>query len=292
MVKKEKIGELFYKTGLIPVIKIDSEEMTDGLAKALRGGGLSVAEITFRTKAAPKVIERFASCHEDIIVGAGTVTKKDEVDAALLAGAQFIVSPGFNPSICEYCLGKDVAVFPGVNNPSLIEQAMAMGLSILKFFPAEVSGGVKALNAFKSVYQQISFIPTGGIQENNIHEYLSLKNVLACGGSWIVSADLLEARKFDEIERLVKSAQRAMMGFLPIVQDGIIDEENQIRSMRDGGCIGGCIEVKTPSIKRTLAMLSYLKAYVVPGSEVEKGQGLVEVSISIPGLHTQIHLVE
>ncbi|OQB97010.1 MAG: putative KHG/KDPG aldolase [Spirochaetes bacterium ADurb.Bin110] len=290
MAKKEEIKELFYKNSLIPVIKIDSAEMVDGLAKALRGGGLSVAEITFRTKAAPKVIEKFASCYEDILVGAGTVTKKDEVDAALLAGAQFIVSPGFNPSICEYCLGRNVPVFPGVNNPSLIEQAMAMGLNILKFFPAEVSGGVKALNAFRSVYQQVSFIPTGGIQENNIHEYLSLKNVLACGGSWIVSADLLEAGKFDEIERLIKSARRAMMGFLPIVQEGI-DEEGQIkpmRSMRDGGCI----EVKTPSIKRTLAMLSYLKAYVIPGSEIENKQGLVEMSVGIPGLHAQIHLIE
>ncbi|HPG96186.1 MAG TPA: bifunctional 4-hydroxy-2-oxoglutarate aldolase/2-dehydro-3-deoxy-phosphogluconate aldolase [Rectinema sp.] len=287
MAKKEEIGELFYRNGLIPVIKIDSADTADGLATALRRGGLSVAEITFRTKAAPKVIERFASCYEDILIGAGTVTKKDEVDTAISAGAQFIVSPGFNPSICEYCLGKDVPIFPGVNNPSLIEQAMAMGINILKFFPAEVSGGAKALNAFRSVYQQVSFIPTGGIQENNINEYLSLKNVLACGGSWIVSADLLEAGKFDEIERLVKSARRAMIGFLPIVQEGI-DEENQSRSMRDGGCI----EVKTPSIKRTLAMLSYFKAYAIPGSEIENKQGLLEVSVGIPGLHAQIHLVE
>ncbi len=218
------LKELFYEAGLVPVIKIESVKMADGLANALCAGGLSVAEITFRTKAAPQVIEKIASFRKDITVGAGTVTTKEEVNAALSAGAQFIVSPGFNPSICEYCLERGVPVFPGVNNPSLIEQAMSMGLTTLKFFPAEVSGGVKALNALKSVYQQVSFIPTGGIQEDNIQEYLALKNVLACGGSWIVSTELIEAGKFDEIERLIKSARRTMMGFLPIAGETKVQE--------------------------------------------------------------------
>ncbi|MEN6296344.1 MAG: bifunctional 4-hydroxy-2-oxoglutarate aldolase/2-dehydro-3-deoxy-phosphogluconate aldolase [Rectinema sp.] len=285
------LKELFYEAGLVPVIKIESVKMADGLANALCAGGLSVAEITFRTKAAPQVIEKIASFRKDITVGAGTVTTKEEVNAALSAGAQFIVSPGFNPSICEYCLERGVPVFPGVNNPSLIEQAMSMGLTTLKFFPAEVSGGVKALNALKSVYQQVSFIPTGGIQEDNIQEYLTLKNVLACGGSWIVSTELIEAGKFDEIERLIKSARRTMMGFLPIARG---DEGSRASSGSSGEVKRdrGFIEVRTPSLKRTLAMLSPLGASVIPGSEIMKGQSLIGASIDIPGIETHIHLIE
>ncbi|MEN6491463.1 MAG: bifunctional 4-hydroxy-2-oxoglutarate aldolase/2-dehydro-3-deoxy-phosphogluconate aldolase [Rectinema sp.] len=285
------LKELFYEAGLVPVIKIESVKMADGLANALCAGGLSVAEITFRTKAAPQVIEKIASFRKDITVGAGTVTTKEEVNAALSAGAQFIVSPGFNPSICEYCLERGVPVFPGVNNPSLIEQAMSMGLTTLKFFPAEVSGGVKALNALKSVYQQVSFIPTGGIQEDNIQEYLTLKNVLACGGSWIVSTELIEAGKFDEIERLIKSARRTMMGFLPIARG---DEGSRASSGSSGEVKRdrGFIEVRTPSLKRTLAMLSPLGASVIPGSEIMKGQSLIGASIDIPGIETHIRLIE
>jgi 2-dehydro-3-deoxyphosphogluconate aldolase/(4S)-4-hydroxy-2-oxoglutarate aldolase len=285
------LKELFYEAGLIPVIKIESVKMADDLADALCAGGLSVAEITFRTKAAPQVIEKIASSHKDITVGAGTVTTKEEVNAALSAGAQFIVAPGFNPSIGEYCLERGVPVFPGVNNPSLIEQAMSMGLTTLKFFPAEVSGGVKALNALKSVYQQVSFIPTGGIQEDNIQEYLALKNVLACGGSWIVSTELIEAGKFDEIERLIKSARRTMMGFLPIARGN----EGSRASSGSSGEVKrdrGFIEVRTPSLKRTLAMLSPLGASVIPGSEIMKGQSLIGASIDIPGIETHIHLIE
>lgn len=274
------LQELFYAAGLVPVIKIDSVQMADGLAGALCAGGIPVAEITFRTKAASQVIERMASSGKAITVGAGTVTTKEEVDAALSAGAQFIVSPGFNPSVCEYCLAKDVPIVPGVNNPSLIEQAMSLGLKVLKFFPAEVSGGVKALNAVKSVYQQILFMPTGGIQENNIRDYMALKNVLACGGSWIVAPELIEAGKFDEIERLVKSARRTMMGFLPVVGSGA----------RGGS--EGCVEVQTPSVKRTLAMLSAYKASIIPGTEVMKGQTMVGVSVAIPGMGSSVRLVE
>lgn len=285
------LKELFYEAGLIPVIKIESAKMTDGLASALRAGGLLVAEVTFRTKAAPQVIEKMASSYTDITVGAGTVTTKEEVDAALSSGAQFIVSPGFNPEICEYCLARGVPVFPGVNNPSLVEQAMSMGLNILKFFPAEVSGGVKALNALKSVYQQVSFIPTGGVQEDNIHEYLALKNVLACGGTWVVSTELIEAGKFDEIERLIKSARRAMMGFLPIVHEigssrissGLPEKMKADR---------GFIEVHTPSLKRTLAMLSSLGVAVIPGTEAVRERGLSGTIVDIPGIEAYIHLIE
>jgi 2-dehydro-3-deoxyphosphogluconate aldolase/(4S)-4-hydroxy-2-oxoglutarate aldolase len=285
------LKELFYESGLIPVIKIESARMTDGLVNALRAGGLSVAEITFRTRAAPQVIEKIASSYKDLSVGAGTVTTKEEVDAALSAGAQFIVSPGFNPSICEYCQARGVPVFPGVNNPSLVEHAMSMGLTTLKFFPAEVSGGVKALNALKSVYQQVSFIPTGGIQENNIQEYLALKNVLACGGTWVVATERIEAGKFDEIERLIKAARRTMMGFLPVVLgDGGLGTSTKLPEgvKRDRGFI----EVRTPSLKRTLAMLSSLGASIISIPEAMEGQGMVGTIIDIPGIETYIHLIE
>lgn len=244
------IKELFYASGIIPVIKIDAAEKADALAVALKAGGLQVAEITFRTQAAAKCIEHFAKHHPDIMVGAGTVTTKAEVDIAINAGAQFIVSPGFNPEICAYCLQKDIPVFPGVNNPSLIEQAISMGLTELKFFPAEVSGGTKALKAFESVYPAVSFIPTGGIQENNLNDYLVLKNVLACGGSWIVPTELIQAGKFDMITALITSSRRAMMGFLPHVPASESHNDQE-----------AVLEVKTPSLKRTLAMLNLTSIY-------------------------------
>ncbi|MFZ5860283.1 MAG: bifunctional 4-hydroxy-2-oxoglutarate aldolase/2-dehydro-3-deoxy-phosphogluconate aldolase [Spirochaetota bacterium] len=282
---------LFYSTGIIPVIKIESLDKADGLAQALRSSGIHVAEITFRTKTAPGVIERFASRHSDILVGAGTVTTKEEVDSALSAGAAFVVSPGFNPVICSYCIEKGVPVFPGVNNPSLIEQAIAMGLSVLKFFPAEVSGGVKALKAFESVYSSVSFIPTGGIQENNINEYLALKNVLACGGSWIVPTDLIEAGKFEAIEGLIGSARRTMLGFLPLQHgDRGLNREKADARARIGD--GAAIEVKTTSLRRSLAMLQAEGFSSVPGSEVMRGQSMAAAEIEIPSLHGRIRLVE
>ncbi|SLM11985.1 Putative KHG/KDPG aldolase (Includes: 4-hydroxy-2-oxoglutarate aldolase; 2-dehydro-3-deoxy-phosphogluconate aldolase) (modular protein) [uncultured spirochete] len=248
----QNLKELFFATGVIPVIKIESAERADGLAGALRAGGLRVAEITFRTKAAAGVIEKFASRHPDIVVGAGTVTTKTEVDSALSSGAKFIVSPGFNPEICAYCIEKKIPVFPGVSNPSLIEQAMSLGLTILKFFPAEVSGGTKALKAFESVYQAVTFIPTGGIQENNLNEYLTIKNVLACGGSWIVPTDLIEAGKFDAITALIQSCRRSMLGFLPLTSEMKLDNASGADADRLSSPV---LELKTPSIRRTLAML-------------------------------------
>jgi len=251
-VSMKNLKELFFATGVIPVIKIESAERADGLAGTLRAGGLRVAEITFRTKAAAGVIEKFASRHPDIVVGAGTVTTKTEVDSALSSGAKFIVSPGFNPEICAYCIEKKIPVFPGVSNPSLIEQAMSLGLTILKFFPAEVSGGTKALKAFESVYQAVTFIPTGGIQENNLNEYLTIKNVLACGGSWIVPTDLIEAGKFDAITALIQSCRRSMLGFLPLTSEMKLDNASGADADRLSSPV---LELKTPSIRRTLAML-------------------------------------
>jgi len=242
--------ELFYASGIIPVIKIDSSERAYSLAAALETGGLQVAEITFRTQAAAKSIEVFAKHHPGITVGAGTVTTKLEVDTAINAGAQFIVSPGFNPEICAYCIEKKIPVFPGVSNPSLIEQAMSLGLTELKFFPAEVSGGTKALKAFESVYSAVSFIPTGGIQENNLNDYLMLKNVLACGGSWIVPPELIQAGNFDMITELIKSCRRTMIGFLPFVP------ATESHNVQDA-----VLEIKTPSLKRTLAMLGLNGSY-------------------------------
>lgn len=244
------IKDLFYASGIIPVIKIDAAEKADRLASALKSGGLEVAEITFRTAAAAKSIEHFAVHYSDILVGAGTVTTKLEVDTAIDSGAQFIVSPGFNPEICTYCIEKKIPVFPGVSNPSLIEQAMSMGLTELKFFPAEVSGGIKALKAFEAVYPSVSFIPTGGIQESTLNDYLALKNVLACGGSWIVPPELIHAKNFDMIVALIRSCRRSMLGFLPLAP---VEESHNAQD--------ASIEIKTPSLKRTLAMLGLSNSY-------------------------------
>lgn len=289
---------LFYEMAIIPVIKIESPDKADGLANALRAGGLCIAEITFRTRAAPAVIQHIAIHHPDIVVGAGTVTSREDVDAALDAGAAFIVSPGFNPAICEYCLKKGAPVFPGVNTPSLIEQAMGLGLSILKFFPAEVSGGTKALKAFESVYPQVSFIPTGGVQESNINEYLACRNVVACGGSWIVPTELIEAGKFEGIEALVRSARRTVMGFLPLAVSAGVSAPGQFAA----------VEVRTPSLARTLAMLQRQGVFVVPvaapaalgtelaslaspGTELMKGKTAKTVEVILPDSGVRIRLV-
>lgn len=175
-----------------------------------------------------------------------------------------------------------------------------MGLSVLKFFPAEVSGGAKALKAFESVHPSVLFIPTGGIQENNINEYLALKNVLACGGSWIVPTDLIEAGKFETIEKLIRSARRTMIGFLPLQhgdggQIGRSRDRGLSQQKTDAGARRGdraAIEVKTTSLRRSLAMLHAEEFSSVPNSEVIRGQSMVAAEIEIPGFYGRIHLVE
>lgn len=197
-------------TGIIPVVKINDANNAVKLAAALRNGGINCAEITFRTDAAEEAIHLIADKFPDMLIAAGTVLCAEQADKAIAAGASFIVSPGFNPDTVKHCLNKKYPVIPGVCTPSEVESAASLGLSYLKFFPAEAAGGVKMLKAMAAPYSGIRFMPTGGINTSNVNEYLKIKTVFACGGSWMVPTDLIDSGKFDEIEKLTAEAVKLL----------------------------------------------------------------------------------
>jgi len=201
------------KIGIVPVVQIDKADSALKLADALTAGGLPCAEITFRTDAAEASIRTITANRSDMLVGAGTVLSTEQVKKAADAGAKFIVSPGLNPKVVSYCLEIGIPVIPGISNARDIEAAMELGLTEVKFFPAEASGGVKYLEALSAPYRNIRFMPTGGINTENLNDYLACKNVFACGGSWMVNPKLIGAGDFDSIERLSKEAVLAMLGF-------------------------------------------------------------------------------
>jgi len=205
----EKMGEV----GLVPVIAIKDAEDAVPLAKALLAGDLPIAEITFRTKAAEEAIKRIAAEVSEVMVGAGTVLTVEQVKSAVAAGAKFIVSPGFNPNVVDYCLENNIPVTPGVNTPSGIEMALERGLEVIKFFPAEASGGLKIIKALAGPYTAIKFYPTGGITTDNLTDYITYERIFCCGGSWMVKSDLIAAKRFDEITRLCKQAISLILGF-------------------------------------------------------------------------------
>lgn len=192
--------------GLVPVVKIERVEDAVDLARALLAGGLPCAEITFRTEAAEEAIRQISSRLPDMLVGAGTVLSVDQAERAVSAGAQFIVFPGFNQKVVEWCLENEIPVTPGVVTPTEIEMARDRGLEILKFFPAEAMGGIATLKAMGAPYGDVKFVPTGGINRDNLADYLALPNVHCCGGSWLVKANLISAGKFDEITQLTQDA--------------------------------------------------------------------------------------
>ncbi len=198
------------RLGVVPVVKIERAGDAVELGRALSAGGLPCAEITFRTEAAEEAIRRIASSLPEVILGAGTVRSVDQADRAVSAGAKFIVSPGFNEKVVDWCLDNGVAVTPGVATPTEIEMATDKGLNILKFFPAEAMGGIKTLKAISAPYGGVKFIPTGGINRDNLADYLALRSVHCCGGSWLVKADLITAGKFDEIAQLAQDAVSAV----------------------------------------------------------------------------------
>ncbi|EGQ7706589.1 bifunctional 4-hydroxy-2-oxoglutarate aldolase/2-dehydro-3-deoxy-phosphogluconate aldolase [Vibrio cholerae] len=189
---------------IVPVIAINDIAHALPLAKVLVENGLPCAEVTFRTEAAAESIRIMREAYPDLLIGAGTVLTTAQVDEAIAAGADFIVSPGLNPTTVKYCQQRNIAIIPGVNNPSLVEQAMEMGLRTLKFFPAEPSGGIAMLKALSAVYP-VSFMPTGGINPNNAQEYLALKSVVACGGTWMVPTDLMDKGDWDTLAELVRN---------------------------------------------------------------------------------------
>ncbi len=195
------------KTGIVPVIKISDAGRAADLAKALCAGGMPAAEVTFRTAAAAEAIYKMREAFPEMTVGAGTVLTKESLDDALAAGAQFIVAPGLNPSIVEACLVKDVPVVPGCMTPTEMELAMSMGLTFVKFFPAEAAGGVKFLKAVSAPYAGLRFMPTGGISMANAADYLVLPYVVCCGASFIASDEQIVGGRFDEIEKAARQAK-------------------------------------------------------------------------------------
>ena len=198
--------------GVVPVIAIDDAEKAVPLAKALAAGGLPAAEITFRTSAAEAAIRAICKEVPEMLVGAGTITTREQLDCALAAGAKFVVSPGFNPDTVRYGLSRGALILPGTATGGEMEQAMAMGLSAVKFFPAEQNGGIAKLKALAGPYRTLKWMPTGGVNARNLMDYLSFDQILACGGTWMVKKDMIENEQWDEIIRLCKEAVRTMLG--------------------------------------------------------------------------------
>ncbi|MDF2153083.1 bifunctional 4-hydroxy-2-oxoglutarate aldolase/2-dehydro-3-deoxy-phosphogluconate aldolase [Vibrio sp. CAU 1672] len=191
---------------VIPVIAIDKAEDIIPLGKVLAENGLPAAEITFRSEAAAEAIRLLRESQPDMLIGAGTVLNREQAVAAKAAGATFIVSPGFNPNTVKACQEIGIDIVPGVNNPSTVEAALEMGLTTLKFFPAEASGGINMVKSLLAPYTDIELMPTGGINPSNIKDYLAIPRVLACGGTWMVDKKLIEAGDWEELARLTRQA--------------------------------------------------------------------------------------
>ena len=198
----KKIQEI----GIVPVVVLEDAKDAAPLAKALCEGGLPCAEVTFRTDAAEESIRIMAEQFPDMLVGAGTVLTTEQVDRAVAAGAKFIVSPGLNPKVVKYCVEKGILITPGTCTPSEVEQAIEHGLEVVKFFPAEPAGGLPMIKAMAAPYTKMMFMPTGGISPKNVRDYLGFKKIIACGGSWMVSGDLVKAGDFAKITELSKEA--------------------------------------------------------------------------------------
>lgn len=199
--------EQLKKEKIVPVVRLDKAEDALPLAEALIAGGINVMEVTFRTQAAAASIKKIAENFPNVILGAGTVLTLEQLDAATEAGSTFMVSPGFNPKITEAAIKRGFPIIPGVISPAEVEQAMNFGLTTLKFFPASIAGGIPMLKTFNAVYPMVSFMPTGGLNNDNFIDYLSCPNVIACGGSWMVDPKLIAAGDFKEITRLSQAAR-------------------------------------------------------------------------------------
>ncbi len=279
-----------YELGIIPVVAIDDADKAVPLAKALRDGGLPAAEITFRTAAAEESIRRITAECPDVLVGAGTVLTKEQADRAVAAGAKFIVTPGFNPEMVAYIKSLGVPMMPGAATPGEMEQAMSMGLTNIKFFPAEANGGVAKLKALAGPYQAAKWMPTGGVNTKNLNDYLSFDRIIACGGTWIAtSADIAEG-KWEDITNKCKAAIKTMLGFelrkVCIYGDSENAEKNaefvskllgfdckETECGVEAGCLcfakencdaKGCIVINTLNGNRAMAYLKRMGAEIDP----------------------------
>lgn len=218
--KLDAVVEEFGNVGIVPVIKLDKVENAEKLAKALRDGGINCAEVTFRAKGADEVIRRMTKAYPDMFVGAGTVLTCEQADAAYAAGAKFCVAPGLNPKVVKHCLDSGIPFAPGLSSASEIEQALELGLDFVKFFPAEQAGGLQYIKAVCGPYTTMCFMPTGGINPDNLNTYLSYNKIVCCGGSWIVPSKLLDEENWEGITALCKEAIAKMLDF-KVVHVGI-----------------------------------------------------------------------
>lgn len=200
----KKISEI----GIVPVIAISDEEKAVPLAEALLAGGVGCVEITFRTAEAKSCIERITDKVPQMLVGAGTILSTEQAGQAINAGAKFLVSPGFNPRVVKYCIEKNFPIAPGCSTPTDMEAAIELGLKAVKFFPAEQAGGLPYIKAVAAPYSGLHFMPTGGINPENLGKYLAFNRILACGGSWMATKELINESRFDEITRLCREAKQ------------------------------------------------------------------------------------
>jgi 2-dehydro-3-deoxyphosphogluconate aldolase/(4S)-4-hydroxy-2-oxoglutarate aldolase len=203
----ERLGEI----RLVPVVVLEDAKNAEPLAEALIAGNLPCAEVTFRTTAAAESIKRISK-YKEICLGAGTVLSVDQAKLAIDSGATFIVSPGFNQKVVSYCVEHKIPITPGICTPTEIEMGLEFGLNIFKFFPAEAYGGLKTLKAISAPYGMIKFIPTGGISAKNVRDYLSFKQVFACGGSWMVTKEMISNGRFNDVTALAQEAVNLVKG--------------------------------------------------------------------------------
>jgi len=307
--------------GIIPVVAIDNADHAVPLARALEEGGLHCIEITFRTAAAAAAIAAISRSCPTMLTGAGTVLTVDQARAAQESGAKYIVSPGLNRKVVEHCLKVGLPITPGVATPSDVEAALDLGLEVVKFFPAEAAGGVKFLTALSAPYRQVRFIPTGGIDEKNLLSYLRLPRVHACGGSWMVKPEMINAGKFDEIRAITTTAVNTMLGFeLRHVGINTADADSalaQATALTDllhlplkqgnsshfvgtglefvkgkGRGNNGHIAIGTNFIDRAVAHLERRGARMIPESKVEKDGRLQAIYLEMDVAGFALHLVQ
>ena len=267
----ETIFQKIKKTGIVPVVKLEDAKDAVALAKALIDGGLPCAEITFRTAAAEESIRNIVNAYPDMLVGAGTVLNLGQLDKALGAGAKFIVSPGFNPTVVKACIDKGVPVYPGCSSPTDIEAALELGLKTVKFFPAENIGGIAAIKAMSAPYGDVTFMPTGGVNAKNLNDYLSFEKIIACGGSWMVDPKLIESGDFTTITKLTREAVNLMLGYT-LAHVGINCED----------------EAQTHTVAKLFCQLFGVE--YKPGNSAVFAGGIVEAMTPLPGRGANGHI--
>lgn len=245
-----KVLEEISKIGIVPVIALDRAEDAAPLAKALCDGGLPCAEVTFRTAAAEESIRMMSTQFPEMLVGAGTVLTTEQVDRAVDAGAKFIVSPGLNPKVVKYCVEKNIPITPGTSNPSDVEAAIELGLDVVKFFPAEAAGGLNMIKSMAAPYTQMKFMPTGGISAKNLTSYLDFSRIIACGGSWMVSKDMVNAKDWAGITALTREAVATMLGFklLHVGVNNASEDEASTESAKFAALLGEDVKAGNSSL--------------------------------------------